>query len=100
MGNAKEKTAVKIEHAQKFVKGAKVIGRRKSKNGLDFEGQRTKTDGSNMMVEKINLRNSKGAFGRVDVKAVSGQHFKDLLKMEMFSTIFAENQNVIKVDNN
>ncbi len=32
-----------------------------------------------MMVETINLRNGKGAFGRVDVKAVGDQHFKDLL---------------------
>ncbi len=51
------------------------------------------------MAKAINIRNSKRAFGMVYVEAIGGQHIKNLFKVkEVLGRIFAENENVIAVN--
>jgi hypothetical protein len=40
MSNARQKTAIEIQHAQETLKGSQICGRRKGKDRLDFGGQR------------------------------------------------------------
>ncbi len=101
MGNDGNETAVKVKHAQEPLKGREVSRGRVREDGLNFGGQGTKASGSDMMAKAINFRDCKCTFGRVNAKAVGSQHIKDLFEVEeVFVMVLAENENVVKVNEN
>ncbi len=101
MGNAGKETAVKVKHAQEPLKGREVSRGKVGEDGLNFGGQGTKAIGSDIMAKAINFRDRKCTFGKVNAKAVGGQHIKDLFEVEdVFVLVLAENENVVKVNEN
>jgi hypothetical protein len=57
--------------------------------------------GRNMMTETVNFWNSKSTFVRIQAESTVSQNLEKFLKiLKMFLFGLAENQNVIKVDEN
>ena len=70
-------------------------------DGLDIRGEGGDARGSNMMAKEIHGRLGKGAFGKVDEKAVGSQNGEKLMKMvKVLLRGGAGHQDIIQVDEN
>jgi hypothetical protein len=97
-GNAREKTPVKIEHAEKFLQRFDIRGWGKIENGLNVGGDGGKTSRGQMVTKKVKSRDTEETLDKIETETSVLKDLKDLTKVrQVIGKGVAEDQMVVQV---